>query len=402
MPNNPQVLSIIEEYLGHKTYGKLMRTYFNQVDSCQVDFYWYNEERQLVTRIINRLLSYSASNQWVRQRNADLHLFRVQLGFAYMAKQLAKRKLNQGNYSVLHFHTQPLAYLALDLMRSLPTIVSIDRTIAQAAQEIPDPHWQWTYAPNIVLERQVFQQAAGIVCFSEASRRSVIEEFQIDDRKAQVIYPGVNLQQITMPDRMIHAQQPCKILFVGGDFERKGGHDLLAVFLAQFTEIAELHLVTQTQIRCDHPNVHIYHQIAAYTPEWLALYDQADIFVMPTYSEPFGWVFIEAMAAGLPIVATDLNAIPEMVTSGETGFLVQPGDRFSLARSLRILIDQPDLRRSMGSKARQVAEQKFDANKNFQALETLFQSVAIAHPHRSSVTNPTADHARLATNSRTL
>jgi glycosyltransferase involved in cell wall biosynthesis len=265
-------------------------------------------------------------------------------------------------------------------MRSIPTIVSIDRTIAQAAVENTEPQWQWTYAPNIFLDRRVFQQAAGIVCFSEASRQSVINQFQIDDRKAQVIYPGVNLHQITMPDRATQTQHPCKILFIGGDFERKGGFDLLEVFLSQFADVAELHLVTQAGITCDHPNVHIHRQIEAYTPEWLALYHQADIFVMPTYSEPFGWVFIEAMAAGLPIIATDLNAIPEMVTPGETGLLVQPGDRLALARSLQMLIEHPDLRRSMGMKARQVAELKFDANKNFQILERLFQSVAIAQP----------------------
>lgn len=376
MHNSPYVLSIIEEYLGHKTYGKLMRTYFSQVDSCQVDFYWYNEERELKTRVINRLLSYSPSNKWVQRQNIDFHVLRFQLGFAYMVKRLAIRKLKQANYSVLHFHTQPLAYLALDLMRSIPTIVSIDRTIAQAAIENTAPQWQWTYAPNIFLDRQVFQHAAGIVCFSEASRRSVINEFHIDDRKAHVIYPGVNLQQITMPDRSTHSQQLCKILFVGGDFERKGGHDLLAVFLERFAHVAELHLVTQTNVVCDHPNVHIHRRIEAYTPEWLALYHQADVFVMPTYSEPFGWVFIEAMAAGLPIVATNLNAIPEMVTPGETGFLVQPGDRLALARSLQILIEQPNLRRSMGMTARQIAERKFDASKNFQALERLFQEVA--------------------------
>ncbi|MBL1178383.1 glycosyltransferase family 4 protein [Pantanalinema sp. GBBB05] len=390
MHNSPHILSIIEEYLGHKTYGKLMRAYFNQVDSCQVDFYWYNEERELRTRIINRLLSYYPANKWVQNQNIDFHVLRFQLGFAYMAKRLAIRKLKQASYSALHFHTQPLAYLALDLMRSIPTIVSIDRTIAQAAIENTDPQWQWTYAPNIWLDRQVFQHAAGIVCFSEASRRSVINEFQIDDRKAHVIYPGVNLQQITMPDRTTHPQQPCKILFIGGDFERKGGFDLLAVFLSQFADVAELHLVTQAEVTCDHPNVHIYRQIEAYTSEWLALYHQADMFVMPTYSEPFGWVFIEAMAAGLPIVATDLNAIPEMVTPGETGLLVQPGNRFALARSLRILIEHPDLRRSMGMKARQVAKQKFDANKNFQALERLFQDVAITQPYRSAIAAQTA------------
>lgn len=381
MANVPHVLSIIEEYLGHKTYGNLMRSYFSHA-ACDVDFYWYNEARELRTRIINRLLSYSASNQWVQEQNLDLHVFRFQLGFAYMAKRLALRKL-QPQHSVLHFHTQPLAYLCKDLMQQYPTVVSIDRTIAQASVEKTHPRFRWTYAPNLFLDQQVFNHAAAIVAFSEAARQSVINEFKIDDRTVKVIYPGVDLNQITMPDRANDFTQPFKILFIGGDFERKGGHDLLAVFLEQFAHqtegnLVELHLVTGAAIECDHPYVYIHRNIKAYTPQWLALYHAANVFVMPTYSEPFGWVFIEALASGLPIIATDHNAIPEMVTQGETGFLIQPGDRTALAHSLRTLVDNPLLGRAMGAKGRQVAEQKFDAFKNFQALEALFQAVAIA------------------------
>lgn len=226
----PHVLSIIEEYLGHKTYGRLMRDYFDQTDSCKVDFYWYNEERELRTRIINRLLSYYPQNKWIQNQNVDFHVFRFQIGFAYMARRLALRKRLNANYSVLHFHTQPLAYLAIDLMKQIPTVVSIDRTIAQASQEKTAPQFRWTYAPNLWLDRRVFEQAAAIVTFSEVVRQSVIEDFQIDDRKVKVIYPGVNLNQITIPDRAKPTASPFKILFIGGDFERKGGYDLLSVF----------------------------------------------------------------------------------------------------------------------------------------------------------------------------
>lgn len=375
MSSCPRILSIVEEILGHKTYGNLMRSYFDRVDSCQIDFYWYNEERELRTRILNRLLSYCPQNRWVQDQNIDFHVFRFQLGFAYMARRLVLRKIQQADYSVLHLHTQPLAFLIQDLLQKIPTVITIDRTIAQASRDATHPNLRWTYAPNIWLDQQVFDRAARIVSFSEAARRSVIEEFQINPRKVQVIYPGVDLAKITMPDRRL-ADRP-KILFIGGDFERKGGHDLLQVFLDAFTDQAELHLVTRDPIHCDHPQVHIHRDIEAYTPEWLSLYHQADLFVMPTYAEPFGWVFIEAMAAGLPIVATRLNAIPEMVEDGETGFLLQPGDRSALAAKIKTLIDQPLLRQAMGRKARQRAEQKFDTYQNFRALERVFQETAL-------------------------
>ncbi|UBF27179.1 glycosyltransferase family 4 protein [Kovacikia minuta CCNUW1] len=382
--NTPtRVLSIAEGYLGHRTYGDLMRNYFNQSPNCQTDFYWYNEERELPARIINRFLSLQIPNPWIQTQNLDLHWFRIQLGFAYLAKRLAVRKLKQFEYTALHFHTQILGFLSLDLMKSIPTIVSLDMTAAQASRLKTTPSWRWTYTPNLYLEQKVYETAASVVAFSEAAQRSVIEDYNIEANKVQVVYPGVNLDRIQAVEKpSSRVSQPCQILFVGGDFERKGGPDLLAVFLENFTEQAELHLVTQAAIACSHPRVHIYPNIRAYTPEWLALYHQADVFVMPTYAEPFGWVFIEAMAAGLPIIATQLSAIPEMVSHGETGLLIQPGDRVALAHSIQTLLQNPTLRRQMGDRGRKVVEQKFDAQKNFHTLESLFIEVADKPHHQ--------------------
>ncbi len=377
MANTAKVLSIIEEYLGHKTYGHLMRTHFAQLSSCDVDFFWYNEDREIHTRILNRLLSYVPTNSWLRDQNLTAHLLRIQLGFAYMARRLALRKLQQSNYAVLHFHTQPLAYLALDLMERCPTVVSIDRTIMQVAREKTHPQLYWTYYPHYKIEKRVFQSAAAIVSFSESARQSVIQDYNIHSGKVRVIYPGVNLAQIPLPESSKKAKKPFNILFIGGDFERKGGYDLLSVFLKEFANDAELHLVTTATIQCDHSNVYIHNQVKAYTPEWLQLYQQADVFVMPTYSEPFGWVFVEAMAAGLPIIATTINAIPEIVHHKETGLLIQPGDRPALAESLRTLMQSPHLRTEMGHRAHQIAVQKFNAHKNFQTLESLFQEISI-------------------------
>ena len=374
--NSPQVLSLIEGYLGHRTYGQLMRDYFSS-SACNVDFYWCNEERELTTRVLNRLLSFYFPNDWIQKQNLDFHWLRIQIGFGYMAKRLAARKLALANYSVLHFHSQPLAFFSVDLMQ-LPTVVSLDATSAQMSKGT-DLDWRWTYNPNLLLEKRVFNAAARVVTFSESARRSVVEDYQIAEEKVKVIYPGVNVNTITPAGESKElSPRRFKILFVGGDFERKGGRDVLAVFLETFSaQAAELHLVTQALVKCQHPHVYIYNNVKAYTSKWLELYQQADVFVMPTYAEPFGWVFIEAMAAGLPVIATCINAISEIVTHGETGFLIQPGDRDDLAGRMRQLKDKPILSREMGRKGRQVVERKFNAQTNFQALESIFREISV-------------------------
>jgi glycosyltransferase involved in cell wall biosynthesis len=378
MKNPAKILSLMEDYMGHHTYSNLLREYFSQSSDCEVDFYWYSQERKIDTKILRWLLSFSFPNQWIGQQNLDFRRFRVQMSYAYMAKQLALRKLSKIEYSALHLHTYILGFLSVDLMKKLPTVVSLDMTSLQASQETTDPSFIWTHRPNILLGKRVFEAAARIVTRSEWARKSVIEDYKIDPEKVKVIYPGVNSTKLTPRDRSINEpQKPFNILFIGGDFERKGGLDVLEVFLETFSSSAELHLVTQDPVKCQHPNIHIHKDVKAYTSKWLELYSQADVFVMPTHFEGFGWVFIEAMAAGLPVIATRINAIPEMVNHGETGFLIQPGDRKDLACRIRELIDNPTLRCEMGAKGRKVVEQKFNAQKHCETLESLFREIAL-------------------------
>jgi glycosyltransferase involved in cell wall biosynthesis len=78
-------------------------------------------------------------------------------------------------------------------------------------------------------------------------------------------------------------------------------------------------------------------------------YRQGDIFCLPSVQEGFGIVFLEAMAAGLPIVAARAAAIPEVVPHGRAGLLVPPGDSIALADALIELLEQPDQRRAYGA-----------------------------------------------------
>ena len=231
----------------------------------------------------------------------------------------------------------------------------------------------------MLLEKRVYEAAARIITTSEFVRKSVIEDYNIDSEKVKVIPFSVKLEAFSSIDSSKKAPKArYNILFVGGDFKRKGGEDVLEVFLTTFSELAELHLVTYTPIECQHPHVYIYNNTKAYSPEVLNLYYQADVFVMPTYADAFATVFLEAMAAGLPVIASQLPQIYEVVSDGETGFLVPSGDRHALASKIRYLIENPTLGREMGAKGRKVAEQKFNAQTNFQTLESIFREISIS------------------------
>ena len=87
---------------------------------------------------------------------------------------------------------------------------------------------------------------------------------------------------------------------------------------------------------------------AAFGADKAALFARADVFVFPSYQEAFGLVAAEAMSAGLPVVATTVGSLPEMVVGGVNGFLIAPGDVRTLSERMERLLSNPELRHSMG------------------------------------------------------
>jgi len=107
----------------------------------------------------------------------------------------------------------------------------------------------------------------------------------------------------------------------------------------------------------------------------LQLYGEAGLFVLPSYYEGLPMVILEALAAGLPIVATPVGGIPEFVRDGYNGFLTPIGDVPALACKLRTLVQDLDLRVSMGKRSRQMAEQELDVDLYVDQLIELYTSI---------------------------
>ncbi|CAN5581968.1 N-acetyl-alpha-D-glucosaminyl L-malate synthase BshA [soil metagenome] len=101
----------------------------------------------------------------------------------------------------------------------------------------------------------------------------------------------------------------------------------------------------------------------------------ADLFMMPSGSETFGLAALEAMACGVPVVASDIGGLPELVTEGEVGFLCPLGDLDALtAASRRILVDD-DLHQKMGEAARRRAVEEFEIDRIVPMYERHYENV---------------------------
>ena len=101
----------------------------------------------------------------------------------------------------------------------------------------------------------------------------------------------------------------------------------------------------------------------------------SDVFVLPSQSEGFGRVLVEAMAMGRAIVATAVGGVPDVVLAGRTGLLVQPADPVALADAVRALLDDPARAARLGAAGRARAESSFSLGAHVHAVERVYDEV---------------------------
>jgi glycosyltransferase involved in cell wall biosynthesis len=157
------------------------------------------------------------------------------------------------------------------------------------------------------------------------------------------------------------------LLFVGGDFFRKGGDLLLDVFRKRLRGKAELSLVTTANLPPE-PGVHVYKNLKANSVELRDLYAASDVFVLPTRADCYSLVCMEALAAGLPVVTTDVGGLPDVVREGETGYVVPVDDKAMLGDVLSALVTDRGKREGMAALCRADAEARYGARPNARAL----------------------------------
>jgi glycosyltransferase involved in cell wall biosynthesis len=107
-----------------------------------------------------------------------------------------------------------------------------------------------------------------------------------------------------------------------------------------------------------------------------SLFAAADIFALPSYAEGVPISMLEAMAYSLPVIASDVGGISEIMEDGRMGLLIQPGDIQGLASAMRQLILSPELRKEMGTRGRTRVEEFHTTARFLRELDRLYQELA--------------------------
>lgn len=215
-----------------------------------------------------------------------------------------------------------------------------------------------------------YRAAAAIFTISDRLRSSVIELYGLDPDRVHTTYAGPNfdirlIDETLRKPRQNHAPT---VLFIAKEFERKGGDTVAAAFLRLRGKVPQARLVFagapsmpaefQALPNVEHLGL-LDKNNAGQLNRLLTAYRNADVLVLPSRRDPFPTVIREAMFFGIPCVATDIWAMPEMIEEGKTGFLVPVDDTPALSERIERLLTDGALRERMGRAARERAETRF-------------------------------------------
>jgi glycosyltransferase involved in cell wall biosynthesis len=207
-------------------------------------------------------------------------------------------------------------------------------------------------------EEQTARQMAAVFTTSEYLRQSFIGDYGVPAERVFNVGAGINLTNFPAHNPHKDYTAP-RILFIGIDFVRKGGPQLLEAFQIVHDALpnAELHIVGPAKLKDPPAGVVCHGFLSKADPagmqELESLFRDCSLFVLPSLYEPFGIAPLEAMLYQLPCLVTDAWALRETVIPGFNGDLVPKGAVEGMAAKLLQLLSNPEALATMGQQGRE-------------------------------------------------
>jgi glycosyltransferase involved in cell wall biosynthesis len=292
---------------------------------------------------------------------------------SFVGRQVLRRELEAFDADVVHIRSHSIAFGMSHGVRGVPVVPLVDATVWDwRLLGSPRQAHRYTHAtmlPSELAERRLLRRAPLVLAmnrWAEAAIRRAVPEANVVEH-----HPGVDLERFKPAART--GSSTLRVLFVGGRFASKGGLELIEALGERLGRDVGLDVVTAEPVP-ERDGIR-KHSLSNDDPRLVELYQQADVFCLPTTSDAVPWAVIEAMACGAPVVSTDVAAIPELLADGNAGVLVQPGDSEELRRELWALLDDEERRSELSERGRAQAEEHYDARKRVPELIELLRGV---------------------------
>jgi glycosyltransferase involved in cell wall biosynthesis len=244
------------------------------------------------------------------------------------------------------------------------------------------------------LRKWSIRKAGVLVTVSEFVKESLVSSGH-DARRIHAVLNGIDIdnwpmrtpndvRRVDVRREMGLSDDTPVILTVCRLFPSKGAADLIRAAAALVDEIPEVRLIvvggesqpgyrSELEKLASDLSVESNVIFAGWRSDVQRLMAAADVFAMPSIGEPFGLVYLEAMAIGLPVVALDSGGTAESVEHGVTGLLSPEGDPDALTANLKALLRSPELRMSMGRRGRESVEKYFTTERVARDMESIYE-----------------------------
>lgn len=223
------------------------------------------------------------------------------------------------------------------------------------------------------VERGLASLADRVIAISESLRRFTVERVGVPARKVETIHYGLDEPPApwgsNAPDEV---PANARVVLSTSRLTRQKGVDVAVRALSLLPDDVVLVVLGEGPERMylEAPRVHLPGRV----PDVAAWLRRASVYVQPSRWEGFGLGVLEAMVSGLPVVATNVSSLPELVVDGETGVLVPPDDPAALAAGIERALDSPQ----MGAAGRERARREFSVERMADRTAALYESLLSA------------------------
>jgi len=253
------------------------------------------------------------------------------------------------------------------------------------------PDWllRWLYYSAVhFLESRKLQRLKIVVANSQFTAKTFVQNYPNTNSKVRLCYKSVDVERYREVYKKREAIPPDPdrhvILFVGSNMHRKGVPDLINASPGVIEEHPETRFiivgkdkaVPRLEALCSNLKVDHNFEFAGWRSQadLLGYYQQATIFVMPSLTEALGVTFLEAMAAGVPVIGTNVGGIPEIIQNEINGLLVPAESPSAITEAINRLLTDDQLRKSLAENARATLT-KFDVKSMMECTYRLYREV---------------------------
>ncbi|HDH31697.1 MAG TPA: glycosyltransferase family 1 protein [Candidatus Wolfebacteria bacterium] len=235
---------------------------------------------------------------------------------------------------------------------------------------------KWFFCFSLFLNRLTKLKADFVQCLCEFGAEQCRVVYKVPNNKIFIISNGINIKRFFIQ----LVSQKKNILFVGGSVEYKGLDILiraLPIIIKKYSDI-ELIIIGEMDKREKTLRQLVGKLDVSSNISWQGLvsqdkmagfYQKAYLTVLPSRLDLFPITALEAMSSGIPLVATNVGGLPEIIEDGVSGLIINKEDSEELATAIIKLLDDPKKAEEMGKKGREIVEQKFTWEKVVEKYE---------------------------------